>query len=88
MEVDHTWVNSSLCDVCILRKWAKAQGILISRFWESDRKQNICLYVNRWTHVRTKSAQFLLALVLVIPDDIAEILVHSQSLMAKDKMVF
>lgn len=37
MDVDHTWVNSSLCDVCILRKWEKAQGILISRLQESDR---------------------------------------------------
>lgn len=54
MRADHTWVNSSLCDVCILRKWAKAQGIPISRFQGSDRKQNPCLYVNRWTHVRTK----------------------------------
>lgn len=38
--------------------------------------------------MRTKSAQFLLALVLVIPDDITKILVLSQSLMAKDGMVF
>lgn len=39
MDADHTWVNSSLCDVCILRKWAKTQGILISRLQESDRAE-------------------------------------------------
>lgn len=36
MDADHTWVNSSLCDVCILRNGAKAQAILISRLQESD----------------------------------------------------
>lgn len=39
MDADHTWVNSSLCDVCILRNGAKAQAILISGLQESDRAE-------------------------------------------------
>lgn len=38
--------------------------------------------------MRTKSAQFPLALVLVISDDTTKILAHSQSLMATDEIVF
>ena len=61
-------------------------------FWYQDFKNQtesrISVYM--WTdgHMWELSVQLLLALVLVIPDDITKLFVHLQSLMAWDKMVF
>lgn len=61
-------------------------------FWYQDfRNQTESrIYVYMWTdgHMWELSAQFLLALVLVIPDDITKTSVRAQSLMVKDTMVF